>query len=217
MERGALQFANVEAEIVGTDIGWRYSVSDRVVLDGNAAILDGRRTDVSDKLYRLSPANASIALNLINKLSSVRVEWVGFSSQEDVSAYNDETPSAGYGIVNALWAWQPTRQLRLELQATNLLDKGYQVHTAGINRVTNSDISGRRALVRGRKKPDVRGHAPVRVVPQSPRRAAAPARLVSSWQPMFVRSSVELLTGSSCFRGVPDSAYSSLVYTDSGP
>ncbi len=137
---GALEFANVEAEITGADIGWRYSLSERIVLDGNAALSNGRRTDVADKLYRLSPANATIAINLIDDKSSVRVEWLGFAEQDDVSVYNDESPSAGYGIVNALWAWEPMSSVRLELQAINLLDKGYQPHTAGINRVSDVDI-----------------------------------------------------------------------------
>ncbi len=136
----ALQFANVDAEISGADIGWRYSVSDRIVVDGNASVSNGRRTDVKDKLYRLSPANATVAINLIDEENSVRLEWIGFTEQDDVSAYNDESPSAGYGIVNALWAWEPTSLVRLELQAINLLDKGYQPHTAGINRVRDVDI-----------------------------------------------------------------------------
>ena len=136
----ALQFANVEAEITGADLGWRYALSDRIVFDGNVALLNGRRTDVADKLYRLSPDNVTVAINLIDENSSVRIEWLGFAEQDDVSSYNNESPSAGYGIVNALWAWDASDLVRLELQATNLLDKAYQVHTAGINRVEGSEI-----------------------------------------------------------------------------
>ena len=137
---GALEFANIDAEIIGADVGWRFSLSEQVVLDGSAALADGRRTDVSDNLYRLSPANATVAMNVIRDDSSLRLEWVGYAGQDDVSAYNDESTSAGYGIVNALWAWQPSELLQLEVQATNLLDKRYQAHTTGINRVADSDI-----------------------------------------------------------------------------
>ena len=116
------------------------NTSHGIVFDGNVALLNGRRTDVADKLYRLSPDNVTVAINLIDENSSVRIEWLGFAEQDDVSSYNNESPSAGYGIVNALWAWDASDLVRLELQATNLLDKAYQVHTAGINRVEGSEI-----------------------------------------------------------------------------
>jgi iron complex outermembrane receptor protein len=67
-------------------------------------------------------------------------EVVGYTRQNKVSVFNREQETAGYGIVNALFNWSPIESLRLEARATNLLDKAYQHHTAGINRAGGSDI-----------------------------------------------------------------------------
>ena len=58
----ALQFSNVDAEIWGADIAWKIDLTDRWYLDGIASYSRGRRTDVSDNLYRLAPLNGSIGL-----------------------------------------------------------------------------------------------------------------------------------------------------------
>ena len=41
---------NVDAEIYGLDLGWRYSLTGRVGVEGNASYTRGRRTDVADNL-----------------------------------------------------------------------------------------------------------------------------------------------------------------------
>jgi iron complex outermembrane receptor protein len=138
--QGALQFQNVEAEIYGLDLGWRYRLSERLHLDGNASYSRGRRTDVSDNLYRLAPPNGSVALNFIEDAWTVRGEVVAYDRQDKVSAYNGEQPTPGYAVVNGLVTWSATPKLRLELQASNLFDTGYQNHLAGVNRVNNVDI-----------------------------------------------------------------------------
>ena len=47
---------------------------------------------------------------------------------------------AGYAVVNGLLTWNASSHLRLELQVSNLLDRTYQAHLAGINRVRDVDI-----------------------------------------------------------------------------
>jgi len=137
---GALQFDNVDAEIYGLDLGWRYSLTERLGVEGSASYTRGRRTDVSDNLYRLAPPNASIALNFADSSWSLRGEVIAYDGQNRVSAYNDEQPTAGYGIVNAAFSWNASRSIRIALEAVNLLDRGYQDHLAGVNRVRDVDI-----------------------------------------------------------------------------
>ena len=55
-------------------------------------------------------------------------------------AFNGEQPSAGYGLLNATLTWNPREFLRLEAQVDNLLDRSYQDHLAGVNRVRESAI-----------------------------------------------------------------------------
>jgi len=136
----ALQFDNVDAEIYGLDLGWHYSLSERIRLDGSASYSRGRRTDVSDNLYRLPPLNASIALSFVERAWSLRGEVIAYDNQDKVSAYNNEQPTAGYGIVNGLFTWNAGHTVRLEVQGSNLFDRGYQNHLAGVNRVQNVDI-----------------------------------------------------------------------------
>ena len=49
----ALQFSNIDAKIYGADIVWQATLTNDLVLSGNAAAIRGERTDEDDKLYRI--------------------------------------------------------------------------------------------------------------------------------------------------------------------
>ena len=148
---GALQFDNVDAEIYGLDVGWRYSLTERFGLEGSASYTRGRRTDVADNLYRLPPLNAGIAVSFVDTAWSLRGELVAYDSQDRVSAYNGEQATPGYAVVNAGLSWNASRSVRIDLEASNLFDRGYQDHLAGVNRVSNADIpTGERLWGAGR-------------------------------------------------------------------
>ncbi len=136
----ALEFANVDAEIYGFDLGFEAEIGQRVRVDGGLAYTRGRRTDVADNLYRLPPLNGLVGLNYIAATWTVRGEVVAFARQDDVSEFNDEQPTAGYAIVNGMLTWNPVGRARLEFRAENLFDRGYQNHLAGINRVNDVDL-----------------------------------------------------------------------------
>ena len=147
----ALEFANVEAEIYGFDLAWKYRVTERVHLDGLAAYARGKRADIDDNLYRLAPLNASIAVNYVASNWAAKTEIIGYAQQDKVSSFNDEQPSAGYGILNMSAVWSPWQSIRLEARADNLFDRSYQNHLAGVNRVAGSDIpAGTRLYGAGR-------------------------------------------------------------------
>ncbi len=137
---GALQFDNVDAEIYGLDLGWHYIIGDALRLDGMASYSRGKRTDLSDNLYRLPPLNASFALSYVQDRWSLRTEVIAYDRQDKVSAYNGEQETAGYTIVNGLLAWNVSQSLRVDLQAINLFNESYQDHLAGVNRVNNVDL-----------------------------------------------------------------------------
>jgi len=136
----ALQFANVDAEIWGFDTAWKYELTQSLLLDGIISIARGRRTDVDDDLYRLSPFNASVGLTYSTDSWSLKSELVGYADQDKVSAYNDESATSGYWLVNLGFAWNPLSSLRVEARVDNLLDETYQNHVTGINRAGGSDI-----------------------------------------------------------------------------
>jgi iron complex outermembrane receptor protein len=136
----ALEFANVDAEIYGVDLAFKVELAEHWYVDGIASYARGRRTDVSDNLYRLAPPNASLGLTFERESLSATAEVVAYARQDKVSTYNDEQATPGYGLVNAALAWYPLDALRLEVRVDNLFDKAYQDHVAGINRANGSDI-----------------------------------------------------------------------------
>ena len=136
----ALQFANVDAEIYGADLAWKYELADAWYLDGIASYARGQRRDIDDNLYRLAPPNASIGLTWEGEGVSMTTEVVAYQKQDKVSVYNNEQQTPGYELVNATLFWSPLESLRLEARIDNLLDKTYQDHVAGINRANGSDI-----------------------------------------------------------------------------
>ena len=136
----ALQFANVDAEIYGADLAWKFELSDRWYLDGIASYARGKRTDVDDNLYRLAPPNASVGLTWERNDLAVTTEVVAYAKQDKVSLYNNEQRTPGYELVNAALIWAPLDSLRVEARVDNLFDKTYQDHVAGINRANGSDI-----------------------------------------------------------------------------
>jgi iron complex outermembrane receptor protein len=136
----ALQFSNVDAEIWGVDLAWKVDLAEHWFVDGNVGYTRGRRTDVADNLYRLSPLNASIGVTRRTDTLALTTELVTYAAQDKVSAYNNEQPSAGYGIWNVVLAWSPLESLRVEARIDNLLDKAYQDHLAGTNRANGSGI-----------------------------------------------------------------------------
>lgn len=136
----ALQFANVDAEIYGADLAWKYELSDRWYLDGIASYARGKRRDIDDNLYRLAPPNASVGLTWADEDMSITTEVVAYARQHKVSVYNNEQRTSGYGLLNAALHWSPRESLRLEARLDNLLDKTYQDHVAGINRANGSDM-----------------------------------------------------------------------------
>ncbi len=137
----ALAWSNVDAEIWGADIAWKYELSDRWYLDGTATAVRGRRTDVADNLYRLAPFNGSIGLTRQTADWSIKTELVAYARQEKVSSFNNEQATPGYELVNVSMAWNPFSALRVEVRVDNLFDTTYQDHLTGVNRAAGSDIA----------------------------------------------------------------------------
>lgn len=139
--QGALEWSNVDAEIYGMDLAWTLQLSERLSLDGIATAVRGRRTDVSDNLYRLAPYNGSVGLTWQQESWSLNTELVAYAKQDKVSLYNEESATPGYELLNVAFAWQALPSLRLEARLDNLFDETYQDHVAGINRAAGSDIA----------------------------------------------------------------------------
>ncbi len=135
-QSGPLQFANVDAELFGADVEWRYQISARWLLNGQAGYVRGRRTDISDELYRLAPFNTSLALSYGAGPWQVQLTGRWVSRQNKVSGVNREQPSSGYAVAKVQASWQVSPRLRLVLGADNLFQRRYADHLGGIYRVS---------------------------------------------------------------------------------
>jgi len=136
----ALQFDNVDADLYGFDMAWRYTITQNLAIDGVASVVRGERRDADDYLYRLAPDNASVGLDYRRGRYMFRGEFVAYRRQDRVAAYNGETETAGYALVNLEFGWAPLPSLTLEAAVQNLLDREYRDHLTGLNRAGGSDI-----------------------------------------------------------------------------
>lgn len=147
----ALEFANTDAELVGVDLAWGYTISEQLSVEGVLSYVDGERTDVTDNLYRIAPLNGAVSVVLDKSRWSARLELVAYASQDDVAAFNNESRSGGYGLLNARFQWGGDEALRVFASVENMLDKSYRPHLGGYNRVNGVDIpAGERLFGVGR-------------------------------------------------------------------
>ena len=136
-----LRFANVDAELYGFDMDFGLRLTDQLRLDGVATYVRGRRRDIRDALYRITPPTLRLAATWDQADWSLSAEAVGTAKQSRVSVSNDEQPSGGYGVVNIRGDWHVRPGVRFEAGIENLLDRAYRNHLAGRNRVMQSGVA----------------------------------------------------------------------------
>ena len=137
-----LQYNNVQAELYGFDMNWALAVGlpQGVSLDGVVSYVRGKRTDVADNLYRIAPLRATTNLRYATGPWSANLQWVLAAKQTEVSAYNGEKPTGGWGVLNLHGTWQASSALQLTAGLNNLFDKNYADALSGVNRVSGGDL-----------------------------------------------------------------------------
>lgn len=136
-----LQYTNLgRADLYGMDGRWNYRWSDAISLRGTLSYVRGENQDNGDNLYRIAPLRGDINLDYRRGAWKHTVEWRLAARQDKVSAYNGETPTGGYGLVNLRTRWQLGKAVTLSAGVENLFDKYYADHLDGINRVTGGDV-----------------------------------------------------------------------------
>jgi iron complex outermembrane receptor protein len=146
-----LQFANVDAELYGLDLGYEFEISEAWLLRGNLGYVRGKRADVRDNLYRIAPLSSFLELMYQGERYFVAMESVAAASQDKVSVYNNEKPTPGWGIANLRAGYSLNKTIDINLGVENIFDKAYQDHLGGYNRVAGSDVPlGERLYSKGR-------------------------------------------------------------------
>lgn len=135
-----LKFSNVDAKLYGIDLNGYYHISEQVELTTIISYIQGERRDIDDNLYRIAPLNGQVNLSYTAEDWIIRTSLVMAAKQNDVSQTNGEQKTAGYGVVNIDAQYFVNNDLAIRLGVDNILDKNYQNHLGGYNRVKGTDI-----------------------------------------------------------------------------
>ena len=136
-----LQFANVDATLYGLDTGLDWRLDRHWSLQASLSYVRGRRDDVSDNLYRISPLSGSLATRYQTEVWSATAEILFADQQDQVASVNNEPQTPGYGVVNLSGTYRINQNVDLKAGVSNLFDKLYTPHLGGINRVMGSDVA----------------------------------------------------------------------------
>jgi len=136
-----LKFTNVDAKLYGVDLNGYYNITDAVQIASIVSYVVGERRDIDDNLYRIAPLNGQVNVTYTSENWMVKTSLVMSAKQNKVSETNDEQKTSGYGIVNIDAQYYVNNDLTLRLGIDNILDKEYQNHLGGYNRVKGTDIA----------------------------------------------------------------------------
>jgi iron complex outermembrane receptor protein len=143
--------SNVDAELYGFDADLGWQLLPRLRLDATISYVRGKRRDVADNLYRISPLNGRVALGWDAGQWSLTAELVGAAAQHKVSATNGEQASPGWVSSNLWFGLDLGKAITLPGGVENVFNRRYSDHLAGRNRVTQSDVAlGERLPAAGR-------------------------------------------------------------------
>jgi len=134
-DENPLKFSNVDAKLYGIDVNWYYNIGESFQFSGVASYVKGERRDIDDNLYRVAPLNGQFTLSYFNAYLITNLTAIVVSSQDDVSQTNGEQVTAGYGLLNVDVEYFVNPDFTLRAGVDNLLDREYQNHLGGYNRV----------------------------------------------------------------------------------
>ncbi len=134
----ALRFSNVDARFYGFDLAYGAGLPWNLQLDGTLSYVRGKRVDIHDDLYRISPLHGRTTLTYERETWSLSIESMYAAKQKKVSKTNEERASDRWGILNVFGTWEPVDWLGLVAGVNNVTDNDYHNHLAGISRVTSS-------------------------------------------------------------------------------
>ncbi|MEM9623999.1 MAG: TonB-dependent receptor [Pseudomonadota bacterium] len=154
-----LVFSNVDAELYGFDMGFGVSLGDNWRVDGNVAYVRGRRTDISDNLYRIAPPSLRVGLTWMQPSWRITLEHLAYARQDKLSRTVTLDPASstntfaeipGHGLFNLYAHIKGTEQLSFSVGVENLTDKDYTDPLSGFNRNADAGPVGQRLPGRGR-------------------------------------------------------------------
>lgn len=133
-----LQFANVEASLYGLDSYANYQLNEALSISMTVSYVRGKREDIDDDLYRIAPLKGKLKLAYQYADLDIGLTLNGVGKQDKVSQTNQEQQTAGYAYVDAYLDYYLGENWVIKTGVNNLLDRNYQDHLAGYNRVKDT-------------------------------------------------------------------------------
>lgn len=150
-----LQFNNHDAVLIGVDL----AAGVKLVKGGSFGDLDlnlaadytrGYRKDGKADLYQLMPLNGRLSLVHSTEKWQNQLGLTLVNDKKQVNNLRREVETPGYALVDIASSWQFTKQARIELAVTNLLDKTYTLPLGGIDLINNGSDKSTGLLGMGR-------------------------------------------------------------------
>lgn len=133
-----LQFDNVEAKLYGLDSYAHYQLDEQLSMSFLMSYVRGERDDINDYLYRISPLKGKFKLSYQTDVLDTGISITGIAKQNKVSDTNQEEKTSGYAVIDAYFDYYFSNNVVVKSGVKNLLDRVYQNHLAGYNRVKDT-------------------------------------------------------------------------------
>jgi iron complex outermembrane receptor protein len=136
-----LQWNNTDATLAGIEGRLVGQLNEYWSVQGTFEYVRGKQTSPIDQdLYRLAPLNLNVRLDYQRNQWGWHASARSLGAQNKVAEQQNETPTAGYTVFNTGVDYQVNDQLTVTLMAENLLDKFYEDHLTGINRIAQTEV-----------------------------------------------------------------------------
>jgi iron complex outermembrane receptor protein len=139
-----LRFANHDAVLMGVDLSGHVDIGE-LKLRAMSSYVRGYRKDGKEDLYHMMPLHGKLILEQNTDKWSHQFVLHLVSEKKQVNTMRLEPETPGYAIVDLATSYQITKQARVELAVTNLLNKSYLLPLGGID-VVNFPANSQTAL-----------------------------------------------------------------------
>jgi len=149
--RPLLQWQNADVRLYGWEVQYTTRLTSDIDFHVQAADVFAKNKTNEEALYRIAPRHLTTAVTYQQDSWELVLQAELFAAQNDVSTLSNETTSSGYGLLHFKGYYQFDNGLGIGFSINNLLDKAYQPHLAGVNRVNGAqEAVGERLFAPGR-------------------------------------------------------------------
>ena len=141
-QTGAQVYRNVDAELLGAELGAETKLNDKLKLSGDVAYV--KRTNTTDErpIAQTPPVNGKVQLDYNGTKwgAGTRVRFAAGQDRIDTAMLNatEVGDSSGYGVLDAYGRYALSKSTKVRFGVDNVLDKAYAEHVSR----RNLDLSG---------------------------------------------------------------------------